>query len=50
MKVLVDVAGRDASGAALNAIARKVPWFLGGSADVGRSNRLTLKLAGAGDF
>jgi transketolase len=44
------VAGRDASGAALNAIARRVPWFLGGSADVGPSNRTTLKFPGAGDF
>ena len=44
------VAGRDASGAALNAIARNVPWFLGGSADLGPSNRTTLKFVGAGDF
>ena len=44
------IAGRDASGAALNAIARNVPWFLGGSADVGPSNRTTLKFEGAGDF
>jgi transketolase len=44
------IAGRDASGAALNAIARNVPWFLGGSADVGPSNRTTLKFADAGDF
>ena len=44
------VAGRDASGAALNAIARNVPWFLGGSADLGPSNRTTLKFPGAGDF
>ena len=43
-------AGRDASGAALNALARNVPWFLGGSADVGPSNRTTLKFPGAGDF
>jgi transketolase len=44
------VSGRDASGAALNAIARNVPWFLGGSADLGPSNRTTLKVAGAGDY
>jgi transketolase len=44
------MAGRDASGAALNAIARNLPWFLGGSADVGPSNRTTLKFPGAGDF
>jgi transketolase len=44
------LAGRDASGVVLNAIARNVPWFLGGSADVGPSNRTTLKFTGAGDF
>ena len=44
------ISGRDASGAALNAIARNVPWFLGGSADLGPSNRTTLKFPGAGDF
>jgi transketolase len=44
------VSGRDASGAALNALARKIPWLLGGSADLGPSNRTTLKFAGAGDF
>ena len=44
------VSGRDASGAALNAIAHNVPWFLGGSADLGPSNRTRLKFAEAGDF
>jgi transketolase len=44
------VSGRDASGAALNALAQKIPWLLGGSADLGPSNRTTLKFAGAGDF
>ena len=47
---LKGVSGRDASGAALNAIARNIPWFLGGSADLGPSNRTTLKFAGAGDY
>jgi len=44
------IAGRDAGGAVLNAIASRVPWFLGGSADLGSSNRTTLKYPGAGDF
>ena len=44
------VSGRDASGATLNAIARNMPWFLGGSADLGPSNRTLLKFPGAGDF
>ena len=44
------LAGRDASGEVLNVIAQSVPWFLGGSADLGPSNKTTLKYSGAGDF
>jgi transketolase len=44
------IAGRDASGAVLNALARNIPWLLGGSADLGPSNKTTLQFAGAGDF
>jgi transketolase len=44
------LAGRDASGQVLNVLAQNVPWFLGGSADLGTSNKTTLKFAGAGDF
>jgi transketolase len=44
------VAGRDASGKVLNVLAQNVPWFLGGSADLGPSNKTTLKYDGAGDF
>jgi transketolase len=44
------VAGRDASGKVLNALAQSIPWFLGGSADLGPSNRTTLTYEGAGDF
>jgi transketolase len=43
------IAGRDASGQVLNALARNIPWFLGGSADLGPSNKTTLKFNGAGD-
>jgi transketolase len=43
------IAGRDASGKALNALAENIPWFLGGSADLGPSNRTTLTFTGAGD-
>jgi len=43
------IAGRDASGKTLNALAQNIPWFLGGSADLGPSNRTTLTFAGAGD-
>jgi transketolase len=44
------IAGRDASGQVLNALARNIPWFLGGSADLAPSNKTALKFAGAGDF
>jgi transketolase len=44
------VAGRDASGQVLNVLAQNVPWFLGGSADLGPSNKTTLKYEAAGDF
>jgi transketolase len=42
------IAGREASGKVLNVLARNIPWFLGGSADLGPSNKTIL--AGAGDF
>lgn len=44
------IAGRDVAGAVLNAVAPRVPWLLGGSADLGPSTRTTLKFPGAGDF
>ncbi len=44
------MAGRDASGKVLNVLAQNIPWFLGGSADLGPSNKTTLTYAGAGDF
>ncbi|HZB91506.1 MAG TPA: transketolase C-terminal domain-containing protein, partial [Stellaceae bacterium] len=44
------IAGRDASGQVLNVLAQNIPWLLGGSADLGTSNKTTLKFAGAGDF
>ncbi|MDM0017086.1 transketolase [Variovorax saccharolyticus] len=44
------LAGRDASGQVLNVLAQRVPWFIGGSADLGSSNKTTLKYPGAGDF
>jgi transketolase len=44
------VATRDASGQALNALAKHVPWLLGGSADLGPSCKTRLTLEGAGDF
>ena len=44
------IAGRDASGKVLNVLAQNIPWFLGGSADLGPSNRTLLTYQGAGDF
>ena len=44
------IAGRDASGKVLNVLAQNIPWFLGGSADLGPSNKTTLSYSGAGDF
>ena len=44
------IAGRDASGKALNVLAQNIPWLLGGSADLGPSNKTTLTFEGAGDF
>jgi transketolase len=42
------IAGREASGKVLNTLAQNIPWFLGGSADLGPSNKTTLKYDGAG--
>lgn len=44
------IAGRDASGKVLNVLAQNIPWFLGGSGDLGPSNKTTLTFKGAGDF
>jgi transketolase len=44
------VAGRDASAKVLNAIAQRVPWLIGGSADLAPSTKTRLTFQGAGDF
>jgi transketolase len=44
------IAGRDASGKVLNILAQNIPWLLGGSADLGSSNKTLLTFEGAGDF
>jgi transketolase len=44
------VAGREASGRVLNVLAQNIPWFLGGSADLGPSNKTTLTFESAGEF
>ena len=44
------IAGREASGKVLNVLAQNIPWLIGGSADLGPSNKTTLTFAGAGSF
>jgi transketolase len=44
------MAGRDASAKVLNVLAQNIPWFLGGSADLGPSNKTLLTYTDAGDF
>lgn len=41
---------RESSGKVLNAVAENVPWMIGGSADLGNSNKTALKFEGAGNF
>jgi len=44
------VAGRDSSSKVQNAIAKNVPWLIGGSADLAPSTKTRLTFDGAGDF
>ncbi len=44
------MAGRDSSGKVLNALAQKVPWLIGGSADLSPSTKTNLTFEGAGHF
>jgi transketolase len=44
------LASRDSSGKVLNAIAKHVPWLIGGSADLAPSTKTRLTFNGAGDF
>src|SRR5438128_6170021 len=44
------VAGRDASGKVLNALAKSLPWLIGGAADLAPSTKTRLTFDGAGDF
>jgi transketolase len=44
------IASRDSSGQVLNAIAKNVPWLIGGSADLAPSTKTRLTFEGAGDF
>jgi transketolase len=44
------VATRESSGKVLNALAQNIPWLVGGSADLAKSNKVDMKFEGAGDF
>ena len=44
------MATRESSGKVLNALAQNVPWLIGGSADLAKSNKTNLVFAGAGEF
>lgn len=44
------IATREASGQVLNAIAAKVPWIIGGAADVAGSTKVVLDFADAGEL
>ncbi len=43
-------ASRDSSGEVLNALAKNVPWLIGGAADLAPSTKTRLTFSGAGDF
>ncbi|MFB7574580.1 transketolase C-terminal domain-containing protein [Streptomyces sp. NPDC056165] len=44
------LASRESSGQVLNALARNIPWLLGGAADLYPSTKTRLTFAGSGDF
>ncbi|HEX8880187.1 MAG TPA: transketolase [Candidatus Acidoferrum sp.] len=44
------VATREASGKTLNVLAKNIPWLVGGSADLAKSNKTNLTFDGAGEF
>jgi transketolase len=44
------LATRDASGRVLNAVAQRIPWVIGGAADLAPSTKTRLTFDGAGDF
>ena len=44
------MATRESSGKTLNALAKNIPWLIGGSADLAKSNKTNLTFDGAGEF
>jgi transketolase len=44
------MATRESSGKVLNVLAKNIPWMMGGSADLAKSNKTNLTFEGAGEF
>jgi len=44
------IATRESSGKVLNTLAQNIPWLVGGSADLAKSNKTNLTFEGAGEF
>ena len=44
------MATRESSGKVLNVLAQNIPWLVGGSADLAKSNKTNLLFQGAGEF
>jgi transketolase len=44
------IASRDSSGQVENALAQKIPWLIGGAADLAPSTKTRMTFEGAGDF
>ena len=44
------LAGREANGTVLNAVGARVPWLVGGAADLAPSTKTLMTFEGAGDF
>jgi transketolase len=44
------MATRESSGKALDVLAKNIPWMVGGSADLAKSNKTNLTFEGAGEF
>src|SRR6202020_606686 len=44
------MAGRESSGKVLNAVAKAIPWLIGGSAALAPTTKTRLTFDGAGDF
>ena len=44
------LATRESSGKVLNVLAQNIPWLVGGSADLAKSNKTNLTFDGAGEF